>query len=174
MKKVLILGSGNGSNFEAIARYFKGKQVKLVCVSDIENSCILKRAKRMCIENYFIPFEYTAEFLNNNDFDLCVLAGYMRILPENIINYGTFINIHPSLLPKYKGLRAIERAFENKEIQTGVTIHYVDKEVDSGEIITQEEVLIKKGMSLEALESKVHEVEHHIYPKVIENIISLC
>jgi phosphoribosylamine---glycine ligase len=171
MKKIIVFGSGNGSNFEAIVKYFQGKNLEFVCVSDKKDAFILERAKKYGIQNYYVPFSQTYEFLKNQHFDLAVLAGYMRVLPKEVIELGRFINIHPSLLPAYKGKDVIKRAYEANEKVTGVTVHNVNEEVDSGEIIAQIPVTIEENMTLQALEAKIHEIEHLLYPKVIDNII---
>lgn len=172
MKKVAVFGSGNGSNFEAIIKYFQdNKNIEFFCVSDKKDSFILERAKNLGIKNFYVPFEETYNFLKKYKFDLVVLAGYMRILPEEIVNLANIINIHPSLLPAFKGNDAIRQAYEAKETVTGVTVHYVDKEVDSGEIIAQVPVLIKDNMSLSDLEQEIHKAEHKLYPAIIEKLI---
>ncbi len=98
----------------------------------------------------------------------------MRILPDYIVNYykGKIINIHPSLLPNYKGINAIVRAFENKEKYTGITIHYVDEGVDTGKIIFQKKVRIKKSDTIESLEKRIHKIEHKTYPKIIKRVLA--
>jgi phosphoribosylamine--glycine ligase len=171
MKKVIVFGSGNGSNFEAIVRYFQNKSVEFLCVSDKKDAFILERAKKFGIQTYYVPFLETYEFLINHPFDLVVLAGYMKVLPKKVIELGKFINIHPSLLPAYKGKDVIKRAYEANEQVTGVTVHNVNEEVDSGKIIAQIPVTIEKNMTLEALEEKIHETEHFLYPKVIDNVL---
>lgn len=171
MTKIAIFASGNGSNFEAVINYFKNTNIEFVCVSNNKNAFVLKRAEKLNIKSYIVEFENTYEFLQKNKFDLIVLAGYMRILPENVLKTGTFINIHPSLLPEFKGKNAIERAYNAKVKQTGVSIHYVTKEVDSGEIIAQKIIPVSNGMSLKELEDKIHETEHNLLPVTIEKLI---
>ena len=171
MKKILVFVSGEGSNFEAIVHYFKDKNVQVELLCDKKYAKVLKRAKNLGISSHFVEFENTYEFLKNNKFDLYVLAGYMRILPQEVLNLGTFVNIHPSLLPKFKGKNAIKRAFLSGEKETGVSIHYVIKEVDSGEIIAQQKCKIEPFMTLFELEEKIHKMEHKLYPKVIEELL---
>lgn len=171
MKKIVVFGSGNGSNFQAIAEYFKYKNVEIVCVSDKKDAYILKRAEKLGIKNFYVAFENTEGFLNDNEFDLIVLAGYMRIFPEEIFKERRIVNIHPSLLPKYKGINAIKRAYEAKEDYTGISVHFVEKEVDSGELLAQALVKIEKDMTLEELEAEIHRQEHILYPQVIEKLL---
>ncbi|EKE04118.1 MAG: phosphoribosylglycinamide formyltransferase [uncultured bacterium] len=172
MKKIAVFGSGNGSNFQAIVRYFQGRNdIQFVCISDKKDAFILERARRLGIENHHIPFADTLDFLKSNNFDLVVLAGYMRILPKEITEYIKIINIHPSLLPDFKGMDAIKQAYEARVNQTGVTVHYIDEGVDTGPVIAQLSVTIENGMALEELEENVHKAEHQLYPKVIDHLL---
>jgi phosphoribosylglycinamide formyltransferase-1 len=102
MKRVAIFASGNGSNFEAIVRYFEGKDVEFICVTDKQDSYVRERAKKLGVRDFFVPFKETEKFLSENGFDLIVLAGYMRILPPNVLALARFVNIHPSLLRNLK------------------------------------------------------------------------
>ncbi len=171
MTKIAIFASGSGSNFEAVINYFKNSSIEFTCVSDNYNAYVLKRAKRLGIKSFCIKYENTLAFLQKNKFDLIVLAGYMRILSEDMLKEGKFINIHPSLLPEFKGKNAIERAFNAKVKKTGVTVHYVSKEVDSGEIIAQKTVKINPDMTLKELEREIHKAEHKLLPRTIEKLI---
>ena len=179
--KIAIFASGNGSNFEAIIRYFLKKRIKnsfnnldniefnLIC--NKKDAFVFKRAKNLNIKSFFVAYENTYSFLLEHKFDLCILAGYMRILDKKIIELSTFINIHPSLLPKYKGLNAIKRAYLSKEKEYGITIHYVNQEVDSGKIIAQEKIDFDENDNFDIIEKKIHSLEHKLYPKVIEKIL---
>ncbi len=172
-KKVLIFASGSGSNFEAIISYFRGDaSISFELLTDKENAGVIKRAERLKVKWHYVKFIETYDFLKEREYDLYVLAGYMRILPERVLALGTFVNIHPSILPKYKGINSIERAFEARESKTGVSVHFVVPEVDSGEIIVQKIVEIKSKMTLEELETAVHKIEHEIYPPVIKNLLN--
>lgn len=170
MKKILILASGNGSNFEAIVKYFKYKNVQIELLCDKENAFVLKRAQKLAIRAHYVKFDDTFEFLKDKKYDLYVLAGYMRILPQEVINLGTFINIHPSILPEFKGLDAIKRTYKSKRAQ-GVTIHFVDKDIDSGKIITQKRLQISNSMTFEEFEENIHNLEHILYPRVVEELL---
>ncbi|MCD7878608.1 MAG: phosphoribosylamine--glycine ligase [Candidatus Gastranaerophilales bacterium] len=171
MTKIAIFASGNGSNFEAVIRYFINSSIEFICVSDKKDAFVLKRAEKLNIKYFYVPFEQTYDFLLKNKFDLIVLAGYMRILPKKVLQLGKFINIHPSLLPEFKGKNAIERAFKSKVKNTGVTIHYVTEEVDSGEVIASKKIKLTPQMTLKELETKIHEIEHSLLPKTIEKLI---
>ena len=172
--KIAVFGSGNGSNFSAIVEYFRAKNIENIeytCVSDKKESYILERARNFGINAVHLPFSRTCEFLKRNKFDLIVLAGYMRILPREVVELGRFINIHPSLLPEFKGKDAIEKAYNAGVKRTGVTVHRVNEEVDSGEIIEQISVEIEENMTLEELKFNIHKVEHELYPRVIEKVL---
>lgn len=174
MKRIAIMGSGNGSNFEAIVKYFSGKPdfaVDITCLSDNVNAYIIERAKNLGIKYKYLPFEQNGKYFAVNNFDLIVLAGYMRILPDDVLNLGKFINIHPSLLPSFKGKDAIYRAFEAGVKVSGVTIHYVTSDIDGGKIIAQYPVLIGNLMHFDEFENEIHAVEHKLYPIVIEKLL---
>lgn len=170
-KKLAIMGSGNGSNFEAIVKHFENKNVEITCLSNIEDAFILKRAKKMGIKYEFLPFKENFEYFTDNKFDLVALAGYMRVLPENVLNLAKFINIHPSLLPSFKGKDAIKQAFLAGVKITGITIHWVEKGVDEGKIIAQYPIFIENGMHLDEIEAEIHDIEHKLYPIVIEKVL---
>ena len=186
VKNVLIMASGNGSNFEAIVKYFIDKGLKdRVCfelLTDKKDANVIKRAQKLGVPYFYVEFENLYDFLKNRKYDLYVLAGYMRILPEKILKLAAasddtgegyqnkFINIHPSLLPKFKGKDAIQRVHEAGVKKTGVTVHFVTKNVDSGKIITQKEIEIGKK-TLTELEEAIHKIEHKIYPEVVENLL---
>ncbi len=194
-KRILIFASGNGSNFEAIVKHFKSKDftsrhsfnpvnIEIELITDKKDAPVIKKAKTLNIPYFYVKFEDLYDFLKSKKgYDLYVLAGYMRILPEKILKLGImqdksgaitnsnkFINIHPSLLPEFKGKDAIKRAFEAKKETTGVTVHFAEKKVDSGKIIAQKSVSTK-GKTLMELEKAIHEIEHKIYPEIIENLL---
>lgn len=174
MKKLAIMGSGNGSNFEAIVKWFKrqNKDVEITCLSDVEDAFILKRAENLGINYKHLPAEQNLAYFSENKFDLIALAGYMQILPENVLEaMGRVINIHPSLLPSFKGKDAIQQAFLAGVKVSGITIHYVDKDIDSGKIIAQYPVFIDNAMHLDEFEEEIHCIEHKLYPIVIEKIL---
>ena len=171
-KKIAVMGSGEGTNFQAIAEYFKDKDVKIVCLSDNLNARILERAQKIGIENHYLPFEENAAYFGAKDFDLIVLAGYMRILPPDVLDLGRFINLHPSLLPALKGKDAIQRAFLAGVKVSGVTVHWVTDELDGGKIIAQYPVLIENLMHFDEFEAEIHKIEHVLYPIVIEKLLN--
>lgn len=174
MKRIVIMGSGNGSNFEAIVKYFINRNdIKIICLSDVENAFILTRAKIHGVEHQFLPFEQNFEYFSRNNFDLIILAGYMRILPDEVLcKMGKVINIHPSILPAFKGsINAIEDAFLSGVKLSGITIHWVTPDVDGGKIIAQYPVFINNDTHFDEFEQDIHNIEHKLYPIVIEKIL---
>lgn len=174
MKTLAIMGSGNGSNFEAIAKYLKNRQdIKITCLSNVEDAFILKRAENLSIENKFLPFKENEDYFSKNKFDLVALAGYMRILPNAVLEkIGNVINIHPSLLPAFKGSKnAIKDAFLAGVKVSGVTVHWVTPDVDGGKIIAQYPVFINTDMHFDEFEHEIHALEHKLYPVVIEKVL---
>lgn len=188
LRRVVILASGSGSNFEAIVRYAREHRwpVQFRLISDRPRARVIRRANRLGIPVLVLPSRafpsreaYNRALLRElqalEPVDLVVLAGYMKILPPEIVRAfrGRIVNIHPSLLPAYPGLNAIQRAFEAGEQKTGVTVHWVDEGVDTGPVIAQVDVPIRPDDTLETLEARVHEAEHRLYPRVIGEILGL-
>lgn len=185
-RRVAVLASGSGTNFEAIVQVARSRNwpVVFVLISDRPRAKVIRRANRLGVPTLVLPSRafpsrdaYNQALLRElqalEPLDLVVLAGYMKILPPDIVRafQGRLINIHPSLLPAYPGLHAIQRAFEAGEKKTGVTVHWVDEGVDTGPVIAQVEVPIFPDDTLESLEARVHEAEHRLYPRVIGKIL---
>lgn len=174
MKTLAIMGSGNGSNFESIEKYLQNRNdIKITCLSNVEDAFILKRAEKLGIENKFLPFKDNEEFFSKNKFDLVALAGYMRILPDVVLEkMGKVINLHPSLLPAFKGSKdAIKDAFLAGVKVSGVTVHWVTSDVDGGKIIAQYPVFLNNEMHFDEFEHEIHSIEHKLYPVVIEKVL---
>lgn len=172
MVKIAILASGEGTNAEAIIKHFANNpNVEIECFSDNPDAKVLERAEKLDIQARYLPFEENYNYFSKNPFELYVLAGYMQILPEKVLELGTFTNIHPSLLPAFKGKDAIKQAYDFGVKVTGVTIHYAEKNVDAGRIILQTPVMIEEGMNLAELTEQIHEIEHQVYPLVIESLL---
>lgn len=181
--KIAILASGGGTNLQAIIDNIENGNLKNcnieLVISNKKDAYALERARKNDIKDIFLnPKDYSTrdlydqkiiEILKENDIDLVVLAGYLRWISKQFVeNFkNKIINIHPSLLPSFKGLHGIEQAYNYGVKVSGVTVHFVDETEDGGEIIMQKEVLINEGDSLEAFEEKIHQVEHKIYPEVI-------
>ena len=180
--KACVFISGNGSNLKSIIKnsrdYNFPIKIELIISNNIKANG-LKIAKK-----YSIPYKYFSTrnkklFERNSLFEvkkrnikfLC-LAGFMKVLSNNFIKsfHHKIINIHPSLLPKYKGLGAHERVLKNKEKYSGCTVHYVTSELDSGKIILQKRIRIGKNETAHSLKLKILKQEHVLYPK---SIISL-
>lgn len=182
--RVAVLASGEGSNLQAILDAVHERHgVRVVAVvSDKPGPRALERAAEAGVPTaIFSVAEFEdraardraiASYLRDVGTDLVVLAGYMAILSEDFIGafFGRIINVHPSLLPKYPGLRAIEQAIEAGENHTGVTVHYVDEGVDTGDVIAQEMIGIAPGETAEHLAQRIHAIEHQLLPEVIAQI----
>lgn len=180
---IAVFASGRGSNFAAIIRAVKKGKIKanlslLVC--DNPQAASIGRARRAGIKVALVKKEdYPGkkEFedaiirhLEENKIDLIALAGFMRILSPEFVSRFKFriLNIHPSLLPSFKGAHAIKDAFDYGSKLTGVTVHFVDELTDHGPIILQAQVKIEEADTLEALEEKIHKTEHKLYPQAIK------
>ena len=176
-KKIAVLLSGNGSNLNAIIK--KGINVSFV-VSNNPEAPGLKISQKSNIPTYSWKNlsaleEHVSELVKIHEIKLLVLAGFMRLLSKEFISslpQRSIINIHPSILPEFKGLNAIQQALESGVKYTGVTIHYVDEGVDTGEIIQQESIKIEENDTIVSLKKRLQVLEHDLYPKVIENILS--
>jgi len=182
-----IFASGCGSNFAAIVKAVKQNKIKVesvILVCDQPKALVIKRAQKAKIRVILVKredFTSRADFeaaiiprLKNYKINLIALAGFMRILsPAFVKQYrNRILNIHPSLLPAFKGDQAIKDAFNRKVSSTGVSVHFVDEKIDSGPIILQQEVVITKNDTLVSLEKKIHSVEHKLYPEAIRLFIS--
>lgn len=182
MYKIIVLISGNGSNLQAIIDTINQQQWPIeiaAVVSDQAQAYGLERAKKANIPtevftkiNYPIRADYDQQLqqlIDTYQPDLVVLAGFMRILtPGFVAHYeGRLINIHPSLLPDYKGLNTHQRVIENNEKYHGVSVHFVTKELDGGPVIAQMKLTIHNEDTPESLQQRIHQLEHRLYPTVI-------
>lgn len=179
---VAIFASGNGTNFDAIAEAELPIDIRLL-VCDHHDAYVVQRAKRKGIdvlieelhkgEKRSIREGRILEALKEQDVKVIILAGYMRIVGDTLLNAfpNKIINIHPALLPSFPGKQGILDAYNAGVNKTGVTIHFVDSGIDSGQIIAQEEVFRKEGDSLADLENRIHDVEHQLYPRTILQLI---
>lgn len=179
--RLAVFASGNGSNFQAIAEAISEEKFAELVVLITDKECYaLERAASLGINTFTLDkskkrSEYEVdvlEVLQKYDVDFIALAGYMNIIGNTLLEAyeGRIINIHPSLLPKYRGLHAIERAFENGDEEIGITIHYVDSGIDTGKIIVQDSIKVN-GDSLEQVEQRIHEIEHKLYVKTLKGLI---
>ena len=166
--------SGNGTNFENIVRSCPEIDVVLM-VYNKKDCGAVRRANSLGIPSCYIKSkdeDLIIRYFKGLDVDYIVLAGWMRILSSKFIQAFSdkIINIHPSLLPKYKGLDVIRRAMDNGDKVTGCTVHMVTEELDSGKILMQEEVDIFPHDTIESVTRSVHEAEHRILPEVLRNL----
>lgn len=178
-----IFASGNGSNFSALVRAVKEKKIKVesvVLVSDQPEARVVKRAQKAKIPVILVKRE---DFISRVDFeaaiiqrlkyhkiDVIALAGFMRMLSPGFVKLyqQRIINIHPSLLPKFKGAHAIADALNAKVGKTGVTVHFVDKKMDHGPVILQQQIPVECTDTLSSLEKKIHALEHQLYPQAMK------
>lgn len=182
MQKFAVFISGNGSNLQAIIDSVTKGEIRAelsLVISSTDKAFGLKRAEKAGIKTLvFSPDNYTNRqsvdrdiviALKEHKIDFLVLAGYMRLLtPYFIKEYpNKIINVHPSLLPSFKGAHGIKDAFTYGVKQTGVTVHFVNEKMDNGPIILQDTVKINEEDTLETLEAKIHRVEHRIYPQAV-------
>lgn len=185
-KKLAVFASGTGSNFiaiqEAIEQGTLDATIALV-VSDVPTSAVIEKAKKKGLKTFvFNPQSYAdkkafeteiVEALSEAKIDWVILAGYMRLVGPTLLSAyeGKIVNIHPSLLPSFKGLDAIGQAFEAGVKITGVTIHFVDEGMDTGRIIAQEAVTVKDSSTRAALQKDIQAVEHRLYPETISYLL---
>jgi phosphoribosylglycinamide formyltransferase-1 len=184
MISVVVLISGSGSNLLSLLQKSENPlyPAKIVAVGSDKDAPGLEHAELYEVDTFVVnPERFTskekwAETLLANVLhhqpDLVVLAGFMKILPANFVSAlkGKLINIHPSLLPDFKGAHAVRDALAAGATRTGVTIHYVDEGVDTGEIIVQSEVMIEQGDTEHSLHERIKKIEHELLASTIEQI----
>ena len=183
--KTAVFISGTGSNLKSLIKFSKLKKspisIKMIVSNNLESkglnfAKIFKIKKRIFnYRNKKLAEKKILFELKKNNIDLICLAGFMRILSKAFIkNFkGKILNIHPSLLPKFKGLNTHERAIKNKEKYSGCTVHFVNSKLDSGKIILQKKVKINKKETPKTLAKKILTEEHVLYPKAILKVFSL-
>ena len=183
--KTAVFISGNGSNLKALIKFSKLKKtpisVNLIITNNAKSKglhygSIYKIKKRIFnFKNKSLAEKKILRELKKNKINLICLAGFMRVLSKKFIkNFkGKILNIHPSLLPKFKGLNTHQRAIKNKETYSGCTVHFVNSKLDSGKIILQKKVKIYKYETPKSLAKKILLQEHKLYPKAISKIFRL-
>ncbi len=183
--KTAVFISGTGSNLKSLIKFSKLQKspisIKMIVSNNLESKGlnfgkIFKIKKRVFNYNNKNLAEKKILFeLKKNNIDLICLAGFMKILSKSFIkNFkGKILNIHPSLLPKFKGLNTHERAIKNKEKYSGCTVHFVNSKLDSGKIILQKKVKINKKETPKTLAKKILTEEHVLYPKAILKVFNL-
>jgi len=181
--KIAVFVSGNGSNLQALIDAKKTGDLKngeiVLVVSDKPGAYAVERAEKEGIKTFVLNGkefaerekydEVLAEKVKEENIELIVLAGFMRILSKGFVEKfkNRILNIHPALLPDFKGTHGIKDALEAGVEVTGVTVHFVNAELDAGPIILQKEVKIAKEDTLETLEEKIHKTEHELYPEAV-------
>ncbi|MDD5634559.1 MAG: phosphoribosylglycinamide formyltransferase [Candidatus Omnitrophica bacterium] len=180
---IAVFVSGTGSNLQALINAEKKKKLAgaslALVVCDKPGAFALERARKAGIETFVLETKgfdsrekYDAkiiEKLKEKHIELVALAGFMRILSERFVKEyeGRIMNVHPALLPAFKGAHGIKDAFDSGVKVTGVTMHFVTNELDSGPVILQKEVRIGAKDTLSSLEKKIHAVEHKLYPEAV-------
>ena len=177
MKKIAVFASGNGSNFQVIAEQFPVAFV----FSDHRDAYVLERAEKLGVPAHAFElkeFDNKAAYedaivalLEQYDIDLVCLAGYMKIVGPTLLKAyeGRIINIHPAYLPEFPGAHGIEDAWEAGVSQSGVTIHWVDSGVDTGQVIKQVRVPRLADDTIDSFEARIHDHEYQLYPEVLES-----
>jgi len=176
--------SGNGSNLKSLIKYSKKKNSSIVIKLVVSNNLKAKGliyAKKSKIKSYVINYKINGfsekkllKKLSNNKINLICLAGFMKILSSNFIKKFNkpILNIHPSLLPKYKGINTHYRVIKNKEKYSGATVHLVSRKLDSGKIVLQKKIKVSKHENKETLEKKILKIEHKLYPKALKKFLT--
>ena len=182
-KNIAVFISGKGTNLKSLVNFSK-KTKKFNVTSVISDNkkakglLFAKKKKIKCLivnyKNKYYSEKQIYNFIKKENVSLIALAGFMRILSKKLIKKIKIpiINIHPSLLPKYKGPNTHQRAINNKEKYSGCTVHYVNEYLDSGKIIMQKKVKILLSDNEKSLEKKILKKEHKIYAKVIEGLLN--
>ena len=182
--KTAVFISGTGSNLKSLIKFSKLKKSPIIIEMIISNNAkskglqyanIYKIKKRVFDFKNSLSEKKIIDELKQNNINLICLAGFMKILSKRFIkNFrGKILNIHPSLLPKYKGLNTHEKAIKNKDKYSGCTVHYVSSKLDSGKIINQKKVRVNKFDTPKSLAKRILIQEHKLYPAAIMKIFSL-
>ncbi len=187
MKNIAIFASGNGTNAQCIIEYFLGnKNIKIALVlSNKKDAYVLERAKKFDVRTFIFSNKElqktnkVLDILSKYCIDLVVLAGFLLKIPNNLIHAysNLIINIHPALLPKYGGKGMYgnfvhEAVIKAGEIESGITIHYVNEKYDEGKIIFQAKCEVLENDTPESLSQRIHFFEHKHYPCVIEKLLT--
>ncbi|GAK08880.1 phosphoribosylglycinamide formyltransferase [Geomicrobium sp. JCM 19038] len=180
-----IFASGSGSNAARILQAVQSGDLEGVpqfVFSDRKGAGVLFKAEQYNVTAYqFSPKEYESKeeyeeallkLLKEHRVEWVVLAGYMRLIGDVLLRHyeGRMVNIHPSLLPSYPGLDAIGQAIDDGATKSGVTIHYVDRGMDTGPIIAQQSLSIERGETKEQLTTRIQQLEHQLYPKTLQRV----
>ena len=184
---ILILASGNGSNAENIIKFFQKQKINInwIIITNNSKAGVIKRAQRLNVpyvvfEKKDFEREKVLEFTTKMNPFIIILAGFLLKIPQRLINKfpDKIINIHPSLLPAYGGkgmygMNVHNKVIENSERESGITIHYVNKNYDEGKIIFQKKLTIQYPCNSEELAKNIHVLEMEFFPKIIEDLIKV-
>ena len=185
-----VLGSGKGSNFHALAEAWKAKTLgcePVIVLSDVETAGILSLGSEFGIPSRFVhpgPFktkmtpeteEEVVRLLQEAKVDFVVLAGFMRVIKQPLLRAfpGRILNIHPSLLPAFRGLEAWRQALEAGVPEAGCTVHLVDEGVDTGKILGQSRVPVLPSDTAESLHARIQVAEHELYPRMVREFVDV-
>ena len=183
--RTAVFISGTGSNLQSLIKFSKIKKSPIsinLIISNNPKAKGLNYSKTFKIKKKVLNFKNKnlserklLSILKTNNIEMICLAGFMKILSKDFIEKfkGKILNIHPSLLPKYKGLNTHKRALNNKEKYSGCTVHFVNSRLDSGRIILQKKVKISKNETRSSLAKKILVQEHKLYPKAIMKVFNL-
>jgi len=187
MKRIAIFASGSGSNAEKISEYFSERtdvEVSLILTNNPQAG-VIQRARKLHIpvvvfdRHSFYDSNKILDLLKNNQTDLIVLAGFMMLIPDFLVKAypDRMVNIHPALLPKYGGKGMYgqfvhEAVVAARETESGITIHYVNENYDEGNVIFQATCEVLESDSADDVANKIHVLEHHYYPLVIDEILT--
>lgn len=185
IQRIAIFASGSGTNAQNIFEYFSENEYVVIdsLWSNNPNAFALERAKKFGIETFvfnkieFRNTDFVVEELKKREVNLIVLAGFLWLIPSNLIQNFRIINIHPALLPKYGGkgmygMKVHQAVVENKDTESGISIHFVNEKYDEGEIIFQAKCPVLPTDSADDVANKVHQLEYKYFPEVIEKVLS--
>ena len=182
-KKIIILASGGGTNAQNIIRYFdQDSEINVHSVlCNRKEAGVYERVKALGVHSQWFDANsevFLLDYMEEHQPDLIVLAGYLKKIPNELVELysNTIINIHPALLPKYGGkgmygMHVHNAVFENKETETGITIHFVNKNYDEGAIIFQAKAKLDENDTPTSIASKIHKLEQQYFPRIIEQVI---
>ena len=184
MKRIAIFASGSGTNAQNICEYFSSRKGVIVdsIFSSRKDAYVLKRAEKLGVPAFVInreDFYSTDSYINllkGRRIDLLVLAGFLWLVPPNLVRQFRIINIHPALLPKYGGkgmygMKVHNAVIENGDKESGITIHHVNEVYDDGRLIFQARCAVDSSDTPEQVAEKVHQLEYKYYPEVIESLL---
>lgn len=182
MKKIVILFSGDGFNAQNIVKKLHNRECFVACgVTNKKDAKGVEKLTALGVKTEILEHggfnsreafdRKLVEIINSYKPDLVVLSGFMRILSEVFTDNIKALNIHPSLLPKYKGTRAIERSFESLDSECGVSVHWVNGELDGGDIIVQKSFFREEDDTLESFSAKIKQIEYAIMPEAILKVL---